>query len=182
MMGYWAAEVGSSIAGTTPLIGDFLQHYYTVAKAWDSWHFALFAFHVAILPAAAIWFLLIHLIAFRQFGSVGPSREEKRNVIGEFWPDQAFKDLLVVLGILVLLIGLRYLPAPISGPADPLTPRTRPSPSGRSSFSTRRSRRFTVVGSRWAPSAFRCCWCWCWCCCRLSIEARSAGPPADRRS
>ena len=39
MMGYWAAEVGSSIAGTTPLIGDFLQHCCEVAKAWDSWHF-----------------------------------------------------------------------------------------------------------------------------------------------
>jgi ubiquinol-cytochrome c reductase cytochrome b subunit len=130
MMGYWAAEVGSSIAGTTPLIGDFLQRLLRGGESMGQLALSrFFAFHVAILPAAAIWFLLIHLIAFRQFGSVGPWREEKRKVIGEFWPDQTFKDLLVVLGILVLLIGLcTYLPAPISGPADPLDSSYSPKP------------------------------------------------------
>jgi quinol-cytochrome oxidoreductase complex cytochrome b subunit len=59
--------------------------------------------HASTLAALLI---VAHVVAFRQFGSVGPWNAEKRKKSGWFWPEQLFKDLLVFTGVLLLLIGL----------------------------------------------------------------------------
>jgi mono/diheme cytochrome c family protein len=65
--------------------------------------------------------ILVHVIAFRRFGVVGPWNEIKRRSIGFFWPDQVYKDTVVFALIFLVLIGLSvYSPPPIAGPADPL--------------------------------------------------------------
>ena len=60
---------------------------------------------------------------------MGPWNPKKLEKTGRFWPDQTFKDLLVVGLILVGLICLSaFVRAPISGPADPLDNSYTPKP------------------------------------------------------
>ena len=129
-LGYWAGEVGTSMAGTVPLIGTFLKLLMRGGDAMGQMTVSrAFVVHVAILPALTVFFIAAHLVAFRQFGSVGPWNPKKREKTGRFWPDQTFKDLLVIGLILVGLICLSaFVRAPISGPADPLDNSYTPKP------------------------------------------------------
>ena len=78
-----------------------------------------FFLHIAILPVILILFIVLHLVAFRNFGISGPWDEAKRKRTGFFWPDQVFQDAVVVTFIFVVLVGLAaYLRAPFSGPLD----------------------------------------------------------------
>jgi len=119
--GYWAAEVGTSIAGTVPFIGHFLVGFLRGGITMSQLTLSrFFAFHVAILPGITFLLVAFHLMAFRQYGSVGPWKESKRTKIENFWPGQVAKDLMISGLILLLLIGLSaYVPAPFTGPADP---------------------------------------------------------------
>src|ERR1017187_2121121 len=129
-MGYWAGEVGTSMGGTVPVIGTFLKLLMRGGDAMGQMTLSrAFVVHVAILPALTVFFIAAHLVAFRQFGSVGPWNPKKLEKTGRFWPDQTFKDLLVVGLILVGLICLSaFVRAPISGPADPLDNSYTPKP------------------------------------------------------
>ncbi len=130
-MGYWAGEVGTSIVGTVPGIGNFLK--LLVRGGPEMEQLALsreFVSHVAILPGLMAIFILLHLVAFRQFGSVGPWNPVKaQRHIGWFWPGQIFKDMIFISVLAVLLVVLSaYSPAPITGPADPLDSSYAPKP------------------------------------------------------
>jgi len=119
-LGYWAAEVGTSIAGTTPVIGAFLKMFLRGGAAMTQMTLSrFFVLHVMILPSLLGALILIHLVAFRQFGISGPWKEEKRKTMGRFWPDQVLKDLIVISAIFLALVGLSaFWPAPVTGPAD----------------------------------------------------------------
>ncbi len=128
--GYWASEVGTSIAGTIPVIGSFLEKFlrggYSMGQLTLS---RFFAFHTLLIPALAFIFIVFHLIAFRKYGSVGPWKESKRKKIGDFWPDQVAIDLIVSGFIFLLLVWLSaFNPAPFSGPADPADAAFEPKP------------------------------------------------------
>jgi mono/diheme cytochrome c family protein len=128
--GYWAGEVGTSIAGTVPWIGGFLESFLRGGGPMGQLTIArFFTLHVAILPGLLALLVVIHLVAFRQFRSVGPWDPEKLKATGPFWPDQVFKDLLVISVLLLVLIGLAaFVPAPITGPADPVDTTYMPKP------------------------------------------------------
>jgi ubiquinol-cytochrome c reductase cytochrome b subunit len=128
--GYWAGEVGTSMAGTVPLIGNFLKLLMRGGDAMGQMTLSRsFAVHVAILPALTVFFIVAHIVAFRQFGSVGPWKPKQPAKTGSFWPDQTFKDLFVFALIMMGLICLSaFVRAPISGPADPLDNSFTPKP------------------------------------------------------
>ncbi len=128
--GYWEGEVGSSIVGTVPLIGDFLKRVLRGGAEMSQLTLSrFFIIHTAILPPLLLACVAAHVIAFRQFGIAGPWDEAKRRRRGYFWPDQVFKDGLVFAAIVVALIGLSvYIPPPIAGPADPLDTSYVPKP------------------------------------------------------
>ena len=128
--GYWAGEVGTSMAGTVPLIGKFLKLLMRGGDAMGQMTLSRsFAVHVAILPALTVFFIVAHIVAFRQFGSVGPWKPKQPAKTGSFWPDQTFKDLFVFALIMMGLICLSaFVRAPISGPADPLDNSFTPKP------------------------------------------------------
>ena len=128
--GYWAAEVGTSIAGTVPIAGNAVKRLLRGGDVMGPLALSrMFVLHVAILPAILLGFLAIHLVAFRSFGSVGPWDESKRKNTGEFWPDQAFKDTVVAVFLLLVLVSLCvYAPPPVAGPADPLDTSFIPKP------------------------------------------------------
>jgi ubiquinol-cytochrome c reductase cytochrome b subunit len=119
-LGYWAAEVGTSIAGTIPVIGFFLKELMRGGAAMSQETLSRFFIgHIAILPGILAALIVAHLVAFRQYGSVGPWKEEKRKKSGWFWPDQIVKDLIVIGVIFLILVGLSaFWRAPITGPAD----------------------------------------------------------------
>jgi len=120
--GYWEAEVAVSSAGTIPLIGTLARNLLSGCTALGQMTVSRFFFlHVAILPGILIAFVILHLVAFRKFGISGPWDEAKRKLTGLFWPDQIFKDGIVVTLIFVALVGLSaYWPPPYSGPLDVL--------------------------------------------------------------
>jgi ubiquinol-cytochrome c reductase cytochrome b subunit len=128
--GYWAAVVGTSIAGTVPLVGNAVKRLLRGGDLMGQLALSrMFVLHVAILPAVLLAFLAVHLAAFRRFGSVGPWDEAKRQRSGPFWPDQVFKDAIVATFLLVFLIALcAYAPPPFAGPADPLDTSYVPKP------------------------------------------------------
>ncbi|MCL4540387.1 MAG: cytochrome b N-terminal domain-containing protein [Bacteroidetes bacterium] len=128
--GYWASEVGTSIAGTTPILGSFAESLLRGGTTMGQLTLSrFFILHVAIIPAILLGIIALHLVAFRKKGSVGPWNEEKRKKAGWFWPDQVFKDAVVFSIILLVLIGLAaFLAPPFSGPADPLDTTFQPKP------------------------------------------------------
>jgi ubiquinol-cytochrome c reductase cytochrome b subunit len=128
--GYWAAEVGTSITDTVPLVGDLIQQLIRGGEAMGQLTLSrFFIVHTAILPVTLLAFIGFHLVAFRRFGSVGPWDQAKRQRSSPFWPDQLAKDALIVSLLLVALIALAaYAPPPFSGPADPIDTSYTPKP------------------------------------------------------
>ena len=118
--GYWEAEVAVSSAGTVPFLGTVARNLLAGGATLGQMTVSRFFFlHVAILPGILIVFAALHLVAFRKFGISGPWDEAKRKRIGSFWPDQVFKDGIVITVMFVILVGLSaYFPAPYSGPLD----------------------------------------------------------------
>lgn len=128
--GYWASEVGTSIAGTIPFIGTFAEELLRGGAQMGQLTLSrFFILHVAILPAILLAFIALHVVAFRRNGSVGPWEESKRKRIGQFWPDQIFKDAFVFSVIILILIALAaFIAPPFSGPADPIDATFQPKP------------------------------------------------------
>ena len=129
-LGYWAAEVGTSIAGTVPIMGFFIKEFMRGGAAMDQAALSrFFVAHVVILPGILAVLIAFHIAAFRQFRSAGPWNEEKHKETGFFWPGQVFKDIIVISGLFILLVALTaFWPAPITGPADPIDNTITPKP------------------------------------------------------
>ena len=128
--GYWEAEVGSNIPGSIPVIGTELTRLMRGGNSMGQLTLSrLFAVHVGILPALLALLIATHLIAFRRFGSVGPWSETRRNVTGPFWPDQVFKDTVIaIMVILIIITFCVFSPKPFYGQADPLDSSFTPKP------------------------------------------------------
>src|SRR5512139_1481449 len=91
--GYWATEVGASIAGTVPVVGTWTKRLLLGGDVMGQLTVSrFFTLHVALLPGLLATVILLHLVSFRRFGSVGPWREDRAVNKGEFWPDQVYKD------------------------------------------------------------------------------------------
>ena len=127
---YWEAEVGTSIPGSIPIVGDMIKQVMRGGEEMGQFTLSrLFIVHTAILPVTLVVLILAHLIAFRQFGSVGPWDEAQRAIKGRFWPEQVFKDALIGTLIVLSLITLAvFLPKPFNGQADPLDSSFIPKP------------------------------------------------------
>jgi ubiquinol-cytochrome c reductase cytochrome b subunit len=128
--GYWAAEVGTSIAGTVPIIGSAIRRLLRGGETMGQLTLSrFFVQHVAILPAILLMVVMLHLIALRRFGSAGAWKPVRHRQGSQFWPDQAVKDALVGALVLLALIALAtYAPPPLSGPADPTDTSYTPKP------------------------------------------------------
>jgi ubiquinol-cytochrome c reductase cytochrome b subunit len=128
--GYWEAEVGTSIAGTVPFIGSFIQGLLRGSEEMGQLTLTrFFTLHVAILPLILVALIALHLVAFRKFGISGPWDEAKRHRIGPFWPDQVLKDTVFFSLLFALFVGLSaFIPPSFAGPLDLLTASYVPKP------------------------------------------------------
>jgi ubiquinol-cytochrome c reductase cytochrome b subunit len=129
--GYWIAQVTSSIAGAVPLIGRL-----AVSKLWagdPGGQLGLsrfFMMHVALVPIVIAAFIGLHLVTFRRGGAAGPfSAKRRERPASPFWPDQAWKDIVAMSLVFLVLVGLSaFLLTPVTGPADPVDSLYTPRP------------------------------------------------------
>ncbi|MEA3244563.1 MAG: cytochrome b N-terminal domain-containing protein, partial [Gemmatimonadota bacterium] len=140
---YWATQVGTNIAGTAPVIGDFAAKLLKAGTQLGAATLTRFyAFHVLWLPALLGGVVLLHLsLVIRQGIAPPPTMLEDgapHSTGGEeyetyyhqaygaskrggarFWPDVVGKDvatsLIVVLGLVLLALAFG---APLEPPAD----------------------------------------------------------------
>lgn len=129
--GYWATEVGTSIAGMVPFVGDFTKRLLRGGEAMGQLTLSrFFILHVALFSGLLATFILVHLVSFRRAGgSVGPWAESKRTRTGPFWPDQVRKDLVSACLVFVALVALAaFVPPAFTGAADPMDALFTPKP------------------------------------------------------
>ena len=150
---YWATQVGTSIAGTAPLIGGVLTKLLRGGSELGAATLTRFyAFHVLWLPLSLGAIVLLHLaIVIRQgiaprtqsLEAGAPTRTSdaaypgyydsayaatKRSGV-RFWPDIIGKDAIVSLGVVVgLLLMALTVGAPLEAPADPTDASYVPTP------------------------------------------------------
>lgn len=123
--GYWATRVATSIMGTSPVIGKYLQVLIQGGSDYGNLTLTRFStIHKIVLPATLSIFVMIHLYLFRRHG-VTPSwklgKEELKARTEPFWPYQAFKDAVIALLIFVILVSITFWKhgTELQSPADP---------------------------------------------------------------
>jgi len=124
---YWATVVGTNIAGTVPVIGDWMRLLIRGSVGVGAITLTrFFALHVFFLPVVLGALIVFHIFQMRKkeltpsWRRVGGEENVEKTVL--FYPDQAFKDAvfaLVLLG-LVMLVAVRVgAPVePVANPAD----------------------------------------------------------------
>jgi ubiquinol-cytochrome c reductase cytochrome b subunit len=102
--GYWATQVATNIAGNLPVLGPLLQKI--VVGGAEYGHHTLthfYALHVGVLPPLLIVLLIAHIAVFRRHGITAPPGAKGEGV---FWPDQAFRDMVVCMLVFGVMLGL----------------------------------------------------------------------------
>jgi cytochrome b6 len=120
-----AVRVATGGAGNLPLVGAFIKAFLRGGiDVTGETLTRFYAFHVAILPLVTLAIIGFHVLLVQYHGmSVPPSLEKKPEKNMPFFPNLFYKDLivwLIVLGIVVTLSVL--LPPEIGKKADPLAP------------------------------------------------------------
>jgi ubiquinol-cytochrome c reductase cytochrome b subunit len=141
---YWATQVGTNIAGTTPVIGGVLIKLLRGGGQLGAATLTRFySLHVLVLPLSIGVVVLLHLVlvirqgiasapaileagappstgdpAYASFYDQSYAKSKAGGV--RFWPDIIAKDILVATGVVVLLLLLAsWRGAGLEAPADP---------------------------------------------------------------
>jgi len=121
--GYWMTVIGVHIAGSTPLIGPYLQ---TLLMGGD--HIgaltlpSFYALHILVLPAAAFALLGLHLFLVWRKGPAPPGRAvgEAGVPASTFHPYQLLRDSTMMIAAFAIVAALAiWRPAPLEAIADP---------------------------------------------------------------
>jgi cytochrome b6 len=126
-LAYFATAVGTQVAGVIPVAGSFVLRLLRGGEDITGATLTRFyAIHVALLPAAGLFLLGLHLWLVQRHGmSVPPGREQpgepKRTM--PFFPDFLLRDVVGWLTALAILAALAaYFPAELGSKADPFAP------------------------------------------------------------
>jgi len=130
-LAFFATKVGTDIAGSVPLVGEWLLRFLRGGERVGGGTLSRFyGWHVAILPAAATVILVVHLLLVQVHGmSVPPGAaadEAARRRPMRFLPHYALRDLfgwVLALGVLATLAAL--FPWELGEKADPFAPAFR---------------------------------------------------------
>ena len=124
-LAFFATKVGTEIAGVVPVVGHtalrFLRGGDDVTGATLT---RFFGFHVAVLPATATVFLVVHVLLVQLHGMSVPPSIDKQNVRKmKFVPNFLLRDLIgwiLAIGVLAALAAL--FPWELGEKADPFSP------------------------------------------------------------
>lgn len=118
--GYWATRVATNIAGTTPVVGAWVQQLLQGGPEYGNLTLTRFyALHVGVLPASLAILLVGHVALFRKHGVTAPSWADKKKV-DSFFPKQLGMDLLAGLAVLgIVFYFAKTEGAHLDAPADP---------------------------------------------------------------
>jgi ubiquinol-cytochrome c reductase cytochrome b subunit len=122
---YWATVVGTNFANAIPKIGGFLRDLLRGGEGVGAITLTrFFALHVFIMPAVLAALITFHVLQVRRQGITPPWRRvgEEADVPRPqlFYPDQVFKDVVVALVVVAVLIYAAWrLGAPIEPVANP---------------------------------------------------------------
>lgn len=120
-----AVRVATGGAGNLPVIGEFIKAFLRggIDVTGDTLT-RFYAFHVSVLPLITICLIGLHVLLVQYHGmSVPMSVKNEKRTETPFFPNFVYKDLiiwLIVLGIVVTLATLA--PPEIGKKADPLAP------------------------------------------------------------
>jgi cytochrome b6 len=120
-----AVRVATGGAGNLPVIGSFIKIFLRGGTdVTGDTLIRFYAFHVAILPILSLLLIGIHILLVQYHGMSVPVSQEKKQEKGEpFFPNVFYKDMmiwLVVLGVVVTLAIM--LPPEIGKKANALAP------------------------------------------------------------
>jgi len=126
-LAFFATKVGTDIAGSVPLIGDWMVRFLRGGdRVTGATLSRFYGWHVAILPAVSTALLGLHLLQVQLKGmSVPPGTEEEsqRRRPMRFFPAFMLRDLFgwtLALGILAALAAM--FPWELGEKADPFAP------------------------------------------------------------
>ena len=125
-LSYWGATVGANIAEAVPVVGVFLKRMLLAGDTYGEHTLPrFFVLHAAVLPAAMVALLFIHITLIRLQGVTEFTFESDEGTgpkTFNFFPDHAYTELAIGLVIMILLTTLAIcLPAELGPRADPLT-------------------------------------------------------------
>jgi len=118
---YWAAVVGTNMAGTVPVIGETIRNI--LRGGADVGALTLtrfFAVHVFICPLVLAALMGFHVLQLRRQGITPPWRRVGDEDVSKpqfFYPHQALKDAIACL---ILLVGLLYVAWRVGAPIEPV--------------------------------------------------------------
>lgn len=123
--GYWATQVATGIAGTSPVIGEQLQQAVQSGNGYGNLTLTrFFAIHVFVLPAALIGLTIVHIKLFRRHHQTPPWWLSKDQLVARtqpFWPDQMFRDVVAMAVVFAAMVAVNFAThgASLDAPADP---------------------------------------------------------------
>jgi ubiquinol-cytochrome c reductase cytochrome b subunit len=133
----WATVLAAEMLGRTPFIGTYLARFLLGGKTLGGATLSrFFAFHVFFLPAAIFALVGLHLYLVIHDGISAPPvpgekvnpktyRAEYEKLLEErgvpFWPDAAWRDVVVAFAVVVTIASLAYFigPPALGGPPNP---------------------------------------------------------------
>jgi quinol-cytochrome oxidoreductase complex cytochrome b subunit len=119
-----AVRVATGGAGNLPVLGGFIKSFLRGGiDVTGETLTRFYAFHVSVLPIVALALMGIHLFLVQLHGMSVPLSQKRREGQIRFFPNVFYRDAmvwLVVLGVVVTLAVL--LPPEIGKKADPLAP------------------------------------------------------------
>ncbi len=125
-LSYWGATVGANLADTVPFVGGFLKRMLLGGDAYDEHTLPrLYVLHAALLPAATIGLVALHVAILRlqgvtEFRCATEPRDAPR--FFRLFPDHVLTEITIGLVLMILLAVLATIfPATLGPRADPLS-------------------------------------------------------------
>ncbi|MBS1708408.1 MAG: cytochrome b N-terminal domain-containing protein [Armatimonadetes bacterium] len=117
---YWATVVGTRIAATIPVVGHMMLVLIRGGEEVGALTLTrFFSLHVMLLPASLLVVAGLHMFLVRKHHIAGPVVPQKGKPV-PFYPDQLFKDAIVlVVGVGLLVYLAVGLPPSLEAIADP---------------------------------------------------------------
>ncbi len=103
--GYMATTVASSIAGSTPVVGSYVQQLLLGGSTLGNHTLTrFFSLHAGLLPLLLIVVITLHAAIGRRHGLLAEGADRSKDV--RYFPDQFLRDAVACLGVMVATIIL----------------------------------------------------------------------------